>query len=172
MLTEASLFPGYEAHLIYGALSLDKRGLVSYGACAIRMHSEAIAHRTTVMEDNSFAIARRPDIHADIWDDGKPGPVGFRSTWAERHKLAAIRFGKSVRAGAGMADHAALLLQSDGDRANDIFMETHTFGIFNASAVAGIRVAKGRVAKGSAESACVTEARDRARTMRIDWTEA
>jgi hypothetical protein len=170
MVAEAFLFPGYEGKIVYAALSLDGDGLFSYGPCAMSLKTAAYQDRTTVMEDNSFQIAQRPEVAAAIWNDAAPRPVGYRATWDERHKLAVAKLGDRVSDGMSDADQASLLLKSDGNRANDDFMETHIFGGFGCPAVDGVRVRRADVASRK-DGANIRVAGDNARRMGVRWEE-
>jgi len=77
----------------YAALSLDGKGLKSYGDCFVTLDEAFIAHRSSVLADNSFVFLKDLTFGEEL-------PTGFRSNWEERHKVAvaesyAVKTGKS-----------------------------------------------------------------------------
>ena len=83
------LYPVFNRHLVYAALSPDGRGLSSYGAVAMRwqVRSFYIDRRASLMEDNSFTFF---DQHK-LGERGAKVPEGYQSVWEDRAMLAAIK---------------------------------------------------------------------------------
>ena len=170
-ITEALLFPTYEGRIVYAALSLDGSGLISYGSCAMRLKPEALAGRTTVMEENSFLITARPEYQNAFLSDKIPYPTGHRAIWEERHNLAVAKLGASIRPNMTRDDHTALVLSSTGNRAEDKFIEVHIFGSFSQRAIAGIRVS-GSTTSRAEDRLDLKIARERAMNIDVSWDEA
>ncbi|HEY8378220.1 MAG TPA: hypothetical protein VIK91_17110 [Nannocystis sp.] len=127
---ESALFGTYGEEMRYAALSLDGTGLVSYGPVTMVLRERAIAHRASVLEENSYDFSRRHRILAN-----EPIPRGYRAPWATRHQLAMAKCGADVDATTTEVHYPQLVLWSDGDRATDRFMEVSIFGPFNRRAV-------------------------------------
>ena len=130
---EGMLFGSYGEKIRYAALSLDGRGVVSYGPYAMQLSDVAIAERATLLEENSYdfveTYAMRP---------GDPIPPGYRSTWQDRHKLAVAKLAERVSETTPPDAHPALLLSSEGNYEGDDFIEVHIYGPFNPRAIAAV----------------------------------
>jgi len=130
---EGMLFGSYGEKIRYAALSLDGRGVVSYGPYAMQLSDVAIAERATLLEENSYdfveTYAMRP---------GDPIPPGYRSTWQDRHKLAVAKIAERIFETTLPDDHPALLLSSEGNYEDDDFIEVHIYGPFNPRAIAAV----------------------------------
>jgi hypothetical protein len=126
---EDALYGTYAGDMVYAALSADGRGLTSYGLVQLELLDVAVAHRATVLEQNSFDLERR---------FGTELPVGYLGAWADRGKLAGAKLVDALGGGAGLPDDRALgamLLRSEGDRGSDDFLEVHVYKPFNRDAV-------------------------------------
>jgi hypothetical protein len=130
-VVDAVLFPGNAEELRFAALSLNERGLRSYGPVWIALKQQYISHRTTVTESSSFKM-----VSAHLLTD--EFPRGYISTWDDRHKLAVAKLAHKVTDATDSTDFANLLLQDvDGE---DDFMEVQIAGPFNKSAFRSIAV--------------------------------
>lgn len=118
----------------YAALSLDKSGVASYGDCSVVLKESHIAHRASVLEENAFAFV-------DKVKHSEPLPLGYRSPWRDRHKLAIAKCSQNVQLGMNERDFASLLLFNGAGRTADDFMEVHIYGPFDFNAVESIRIA-------------------------------
>jgi hypothetical protein len=132
---EGVLFGSIAPQIRYAALTLDNRGLVSYGKCSMHLSNIAVSSRATVLEENSFDFVERKKIRP-----GKPIPAGHRALWDQRDKLAIAKLGGDLKPEATRDDDARLLLYSDGDRTKDRFMEVHVYGAFNWQAVESLTI--------------------------------
>jgi hypothetical protein len=124
------------AHIRYAALSLDGRGLSSYGTCFVKLRESHIAHRASVLESNTF----------DFLETIAPGqelPLGYRSNWTDRHKVAVAKCVDEIKPASTAADFGEIILKSNGNRAEDEFIEVHIFGTFDMGAVESVRIAMG-----------------------------
>ena len=127
---DANLFPYYYDHIRFAALSLDDRGLDSYGGFTVVLRSDRIEARATVFEENSFLFFERHQLEAT-----RLCPPGYRATWAERDLLAAAKLHAELRPDTLETDFPTILLRSSGDTAADDFVEVHIYGSFNRRSV-------------------------------------
>jgi hypothetical protein len=119
----------------YAALSLDGSGLASYGSCFVTLRESHIAHRASVLECNTFDFLERIT-------PGQELPLGYRSSWAERNKVAVSKCATELKPGTQEKDFPQIILKSTGDRAQDEFIEVHIYGTFDMGSVDSIKVAK------------------------------
>lgn len=121
-----SAFYGYDGrNIVYAALALDEKGLESYGNVSVVLRTEDIEARTTVFETNTYFLF--DELVAKGWRVRELMPAGYCGTWNDRAKIAAIKHGAQIGENQGVADFAALILRSDGDRKNDVLLELHIF---------------------------------------------
>lgn len=131
---DAILFGSYASQIRFAALSLDGRGLKSYGAYAMILRDVAVWKRSTVLEENSFAFVKRHELKP-----GDSAPAGYRAIWQDRKKLAIAKLGALIKSDTSGDKFASLLLYSDGvDRTKDEFIEVQIFGPFNSEAIEAV----------------------------------
>jgi hypothetical protein len=118
--TDVRVFPSYHRDIQFGALSLDGKGVRSYGACSLVLKSIAIARRTTVFWENTVDFCNRV-----CPEQTKAIPPGYPAPWPQRAKLAASKGEPLLDRQTTPADFSRILL--DGDR----FVEVHVHGPFN-----------------------------------------
>src|SRR5919205_1390365 len=80
-LADTVLFPHHKEHIRFAALSLDGIGLSKYGGCSIQIRNDMIAHRASVIEENSALFMERHGVKV-ARDPGMP--KGYLAPWAER----------------------------------------------------------------------------------------
>lgn len=124
-VTDEALFPNYREEIRFAALSLNERGLSSYGPCILVMRDEMIAHRATVFVENSVGWMRR---HFARVLEGLDLPRGFRAPWQARAKLAVAKVSPRLTPSTDAGDFPALLLTEGADTSGDDFIEVHIFG--------------------------------------------
>jgi hypothetical protein len=130
---DAMLFGGYADQIRYAALSIDGRGLKSYGPYTLILKDVAVAKRSSVLEENSFDFCKRHAL--------KPGdaiPEGYRAVWVTRQKLAVAKLADLVTSDMEEAAFGALLLYSGPERDADRYIEVQIFGAFNNNAVESV----------------------------------
>lgn len=130
-----ALFPSFGEKISYGVLAIANRGLPSYGDIYFRLKPKAIAHRCTFLERNSFDFLEQ--------NGGGEWPLGYMSDWNSRSRLASAKLVDEIIAGKGVDDWDEILVQSDGRRENDDFIEAHVFGTFNLHSIEDVRPAEG-----------------------------
>lgn len=148
-VADAVLFPRYQKHIRFAALSLDGVGLYDFGECFLVLREEMIAHRATVFEDNSAAFVERH--HRRV-------PEGFRSTWDERSKLCTAKHAKDLRPGMPDSEFPTILLRQKSGSKESEFVEVHIYGPFSIHAVDKVILRKGRT---QPRKAMLLELRDR-----------
>lgn len=132
---EAAAFGAYGEEIRYAALSLDQRGLHSYGSCSMVLNQNICANKASVLDENSFDFVERHPR-------GGPLAQGYRAAWGQRQKLALAKLGNQLNATTDASHYAGLLLHCTGDRASDQFMEVHLYGPFSPQAVIAVTAPK------------------------------
>ena len=118
----------------FGALSLDGRGLTSYGAFSVTLNENMIEERTSLMVENSFHFAK--DVRGG---NTEQLPKGRICVWDDRCKLAIGKLATEIKASTQPQDFAGILLDSTGDRDTDKFIEVHINGPFNRGWFSGVK---------------------------------
>jgi len=108
--------------LHYGALSLDGRGVASYGPCNVELKELMIAHRASCFEGNSALIYHNQRSYEDV----------LRSDWSDRAKLCAAKLGPKLTASTKTSQFSKLLLKNAKSKLDDDFVEVHIFGSITA----------------------------------------
>ncbi|HEX5717900.1 MAG TPA: hypothetical protein VF179_17205 [Thermoanaerobaculia bacterium] len=148
-VADAALFPGYQQHIRFAALSLDGVGLDEFGECFLVLREDMIAHRASGFEDNSASFVERRH---------HPVPEGFRSTWEERSKLCTAKHAKDLQPGTPKSEFPAVLLRQKAGSEESGFVEVHIYGPISVHAVDKVILRKGR---SQPRKAMVLELRDR-----------
>ena len=130
-VTDARVFLNYPRQISFGALSLDGRGVTSYGACSLVLKPAMIAHRATVFEENTVEFCDRV-----CPEQTKPIPPGHRATWARRALLAVTKAEPQLEVHTLPGQFSRILM--DGDR----FVEVHVFGPFTRDSIDRLLIAK------------------------------
>lgn len=126
---DASMYGEAGDQITYCALSLDGKGLPSYGKCFIRLRNVAVENRSTILEENSYRFLTERSLI------GHPIPPGFLARWSDRGKLAIAKLADSVTAITPPFDFAGMILHQGATREDDRFLEVHLFGPFNGDAI-------------------------------------
>jgi hypothetical protein len=126
------LFPHYQQHILFGALSLDGVGVGgSYGAYHLVLKDAAIAKRATVFEENSFLFcSAKHRITA-----GTEIPPGYRASWSDRHKLAQAKHHADLTTTTTAANFRGILLKPAAKIEDEVFIEVHIYGEIHRAAV-------------------------------------
>jgi len=110
----------------FAALSPDEEGLSNYGECSLTLRVSLIAHRTSVFEENMLVFFK---TKCDNYWRTERLPVGYRSDWPNRAKLAVAKIAPRIGATTPEDDFAGLLLSRGTTVADDQFIELHVFGM-------------------------------------------
>jgi hypothetical protein len=130
VIADAVMFGSYSEKIRFAALSLTNTGLSSYGPYSLKLRDVAVAKRASLLEENSFSFIQHHNLSVKI-----PIPFGYRSTWAERAKLAIAKLVDLIAVGMDEIDFQSLLLVDSGNRVTDNFIEIHIFGTFDREAI-------------------------------------
>ncbi|MCC7505685.1 MAG: hypothetical protein IT259_10305 [Saprospiraceae bacterium] len=122
-LVESAFYGIDGGKLVYAALSLDEKGLTTYGDVVVLLRTPTIEKRTTVFETNTYFLFDR--LVDAGWRVRKTIPAGHAGTWNERAKVAVIKHGIQVEPHFQHDEFAALILKSGVDRTDDEFIELH-----------------------------------------------
>ncbi|WP_345953006.1 hypothetical protein [Mucilaginibacter sp. PAMB04168] len=136
-IVESYLF-GSHIDIIYAALSLNESGLISYGKVSIILKTKAIEPRTSLLEKNSYVFV--DEAVAQGWNHKMPLPPGSMAPWRNRHQLALVKCQDRVVPGLTSDQAASIILYSDGNRANDDFMELYIYGNIVKAVVEKIKI--------------------------------
>ncbi|NOS90175.1 MAG: hypothetical protein HOP34_16860 [Methylococcaceae bacterium] len=161
--TEGILYGSLAAHISYAALTVDKKGLISYGNCVMLLKDLTMANKATVLDENSYDFVRRHKILP-----GDRPPAGYWASWHNRHRLAIAKLAEKVKLGS--KDYAALLLKSNGNRAEDEFIEVHIYGSFDKQAIAELAL-PGKAPKAAIERVLLDGIKDYANHHAITCTD-
>lgn len=108
----------------YACLSLDDKGLDSYGDCIIKLAEPMIAHRTSCFEGNTAVIyAVEHDFEQRL-----------RSGWGNRHIICTAVMANRINSATTRTDFPGILAAPDPNKRaeNDVFIEIHVFGDMTA----------------------------------------
>jgi hypothetical protein len=151
--TDVRMFPSYHDEVRFGALSLDGRGVRTFGVCSLVLKSFTIQQRTSFFWENSVIFCNR--VCPQQTD---PIPAGFRAPWPTRAALAVAKGEPLLTGLSTSAEFSRILL--DGDR----FVEAHIYGPFNRESVDRILLPKTLV---RSDRAMVSAIRDVIRQHRL-----
>ena len=131
-------YGGYGEEIIYGALTLNNKGLESYGNCRVILNEDSIKSRSSTLEENSFIFVKTHNIKFYTINI----PAGYRSTWHNKLKLAVAKLHSKLSYGNVEKDFTDMVLLSTGDKNTDEFIELHIYKELTKLAVKFIFVPK------------------------------
>jgi hypothetical protein len=117
-------------HIRFAALSTSRTGLTAYGPCTLICATNHIQKRASAFEKNTcqfFIDLQKVSIGRTI-----EIPEGYRSTWADRTKLAVAKLAERLRADTSPDQFSGILLQAGPTTADDDFLEVHICGAMSA----------------------------------------
>jgi hypothetical protein len=161
---DSAFFGAYADKIVFAALSLDGKGLTSYGAFSIVLRDIAVAKRSSVLETNSYNFLKKHNIQPT-----EPIPSGYRSDWAKRALLAVAKLGDLITSATLDVEFPKLLLSQGAAREDDEYMEVHIFGAFGQNAVEAVR--GNSSPKTLEEKAVVAVLKDGMAALGIRWIE-
>ena len=132
-LADSLLFSHYRDFIRFGALSLDGRGVASYGHCSIVLKEDTIRRRATVFEKNSVSFCRERGFRP-------PLPLGYRASWDSRSDLAISKLAGQLSLDMAEKDFAGILIRPPiADKEPD-FIEVHIYGPLHRLGIESIKI--------------------------------
>jgi len=138
-IADAILF-GSEPDIIYSALSIDEKGVISYGNITLILKTFSIEKRTTALECNSFNFINK--IVDNGWTWNTPIPPGFICNWSDVFKLVVSKLHDDIKKEIKFDELAKLILNSTGERSHDEFIELYIYGKIVASVIEKIKFSR------------------------------
>jgi hypothetical protein len=159
---DAKLWGTAAGEIRYAALSIDGRGLKSYGDCFVRLDDHFISHRASVLEQNSFSFLKEVTFAEET-------PIGFRSNWDDRYKVAVAKCQSQILGHTKPSEFPSILLKAGDSRSNDEFIEVHVYGGFDFSACSSVITAN--VPRTREDKASLRIAKQYALAAKKGWTD-
>jgi hypothetical protein len=125
VVTDEALFGENKGEIRFAALTLDGIGLDNYGECSLVARSDMIAHRASLIEENSVKFMERHKIEIAGVNDL---PKGYRAPWEDRSKLCTAKLAAAIDPTSRPEDFAKLLLNPGKTSDDDQFVEVHIWG--------------------------------------------
>ncbi len=130
----STIFGSYAKEIKYGALSVDNKGVATYGSAFCKLKLVSVKSRTTFMQANSYKIFDEELINGKI-------PLGCTSDWNNKEYLVLNKLYKYIKVHQSVTDVLECLIQSDGiDRDNDDFIEAHIYGGFTKDSIESLEL--------------------------------
>jgi len=120
---DSILYGSHGKEINFAALTLDNKGLESYGNCRVILNENSIKSRSSTLEENSFIFFRTHKTNLETLEI----PRGFRSVWNDKTKLAIAKIHKKLTPGSIEKDYSEAVLLSTGNPDNDDFIEVHIY---------------------------------------------
>lgn len=120
---EAVINPFCYDKISYAGLTLDDIGLVNYGPYSVILKEMSIEDRSSVFEQSPFEFNLKHHIVA-----GQIPPVGYRSPWSERGKLAGTKLQHKLQRGMQLSHFPAVLMEQRGGDPDCDYVEVHIYG--------------------------------------------
>ena len=109
MAVDGKLWGSFGESIRYTSLTLDGKGLSSYGNCFGVLKKLNVQHRASVLERNSFDFI-------ELTSAAGPLPLGFRSPWHERHMVAVAKCAKLISSSTASKSFPEILTSTGTDR--------------------------------------------------------
>lgn len=120
----------FSGKIIYACLSLDGRGLSSYGNCFLAFDSQMIDNRASCFEGNS-AILFKQNGNFD---------VTLRSTWEDRGKLCFAVYATSLSNSTTINEFGEIIIKNEEEELSADFIEVHIMGNVSINSFTSIAV--------------------------------
>ena len=137
LAVDAKFFPYFYKRVNFAALSLDGIGPASYGDCHFSLKCIAIAHRTSVFEENTLVFSEKHAVTVR-----NRTPYGYTAAWEHRGRLAVAKLAAQLQHNSKSADFPEILLVNRGGTDKDEFLECHIFGRLTTSNIEQVKVSK------------------------------
>jgi len=106
-VTDEALFPGQKEKIRFAALTLDAVGVLNYGACQMTLRTPMIAHRASVLEENSVVFMEKRQVKLT---DAPAAAMGFRAPWDDRAKVCVAKLADEITPAMTPDLHAGILV--------------------------------------------------------------
>ncbi len=130
LAVDGAMWGNLGSEIRYAALSLDHRGLMSYGNCFATLRNLNIEHRASVLETNSYDFVQA--------SGGGKLPSGYRSKWERRHLVAVAKCASLINGTTAASAFPEILMRSAPTRSRDEFIEVHIHGAFDFKAIEAV----------------------------------
>lgn len=127
---DQAIFPHFYQNIVFAVLSLNDKGLESFGEYHIILEENVIKKRASVFEENPFLFIKRHGIGI-----GDSTPPGYRATWEERAKLAVAKLHSKLDKHLEENDFPKILMPPIAKSKDDDYIEVHIFGPIHRRAI-------------------------------------
>ena len=114
----------------YACLSIDKRGLTTYGDCTVCLAEPMIAHRASCFEGNSAVIYAEQNDFASF----------LRCEWSDRHTMCLATFDDRLTPATDERDFPNILVDAGTEAEDDLFIEVHVFGPMTSKTFESVQI--------------------------------
>lgn len=136
-VVDAGLFREHaKRDMHFAALATSTVGPTAYGPCTLICATKNIEKRASTFEKNSCQFF----IEWGGVPEPDKIPKGYRSTWADRAKLALAKLGKQLVADMTSEQIASLLLHAGATTDEDDFVEVHICGAMSAKTFEEVKI--------------------------------
>lgn len=123
---DSALFLFYLEDVRFGSLSLSGEGIENYGECHLELKDSFIAHRASLLEENSVKFLQKHGINP--LDEDIDIPKGYRAVWEDRAKLCVAKLAPNFDDATPRGDFSKVLLKQGTTSEDDEFIEVHILG--------------------------------------------
>ncbi len=127
----ATLFPHYQDEMGFAMLSLNDRGLTTFGPYVIVLREAPIASRSSVFERNSVVFFQEM-VDTKVGDALAPG---YRAAWAQRDRLAMAKCYGQIGSATAAGDYSSILVKPGPTPQDEEFIEVHIYGPIHRRAI-------------------------------------
>ncbi len=127
---ESALHPNFHHKIRFGCLTLNNRGVPTFGTYMMILKDEMIAHRATVFEENPTVLVDRIGV---LLNEGFP--PGYRSTWEKRDVLAKSKLYPKISSSTQPDEYPQILLDEGEEGGAVDYIEVHIYGTFNRESI-------------------------------------
>lgn len=147
-IVDGWLFPDFGHAIRHGALTLNNRGPLCYGPVSVIIDdADFLKKYASTLEENSYHFAKKycftlPDDEEMAFSEP---PLGYRSDWENRYKIAVAKHKTDLTSGSDINDFCNVLLQTGKNRAEEEFIEIHLYKTFNAEQIKEVTYCKTKI---------------------------
>jgi hypothetical protein len=134
---DETLFPHNKGNIQYAALSLNNKGVIGFGECHLVFKEGSIKDRTSAFEENSCIFFKKHAVAV-----GRPIPPGYKTTWAERDKLAVAKLYSLITTTIDSSQFPEILIKNAKNAEEADFIELHIYGKINQGTIESVTLPK------------------------------